>query len=76
MTRRAPALQPHHLADLRSSGLTDETIQAAGFRSRTAAEVGQILNGRNAGAGMEIPYPASDGTAAFSRQVLPLTARI
>jgi P4 family phage/plasmid primase-like protien len=65
--RRAPALQPHHLADLRSSGLTDKTIRDAGFRSLTAVEVRQILNGRNVGPGLEIPYPAADGVAAFSR---------
>jgi P4 family phage/plasmid primase-like protien len=65
--RRALALQPHHLVDLRSSGLTDKTIRAAGFRSLTAVEVRQILNGRNVGPGLEIPYPAADGVAAFSR---------
>ena len=46
-----------HLADLRRSGLTDEIIAAAGFRSLSAAEVAALLGRDDAGAGLAIPYP-------------------
>jgi hypothetical protein len=48
-------LQPRHLADLRRSGLSDDTIAAAGIRSLTAAEVKAAI-GMDAGPGMGIPY--------------------
>jgi len=51
----AEALAPNHLADLRASGLSDETIAAAGFRSLSAAEVRAVV-GMDAGPGLAIPY--------------------
>jgi hypothetical protein len=52
----AKELLPHHLEDLQRSGLSDETIDAMGFYSGTAAEVKAIL-GFDAGPGLLIPYP-------------------
>lgn len=57
-------LTPEHVADLRRSGLNDETIAAVGFRSLAAHEVRGILDYPTAGTGMAIPYPGcifSDG---------------
>ncbi len=54
---RAPTgLNEHHLADLRRSGLTDDTIAAAGFRSLSTAEARDILD-MDAGPGLAVPYP-------------------
>ncbi len=50
-------LTPEHVADLRRSGLSDETIAAAGFRSLGAHEVRRLLDYPTACAGMAIPYP-------------------
>ncbi len=53
-----------HRDDLRRSGLTDETIAAAGFYSISADEVAALLGRANAGSGLAIPYPdctLSDG---------------
>ena len=50
-----PTLLDHHIADLRASGLGEETIAAAGFRSCSAAEVLSLL-GMDAGSGLAIPY--------------------
>ena len=58
-------LTEEHLADLRRSGLTDETIAAAGFYSLSAAEVAALLGRDDVGSGMAIPYAGctcSDGT--------------
>jgi hypothetical protein len=49
-------LAEQHLADLRRSGLSDETIAAAGFRSLSAEKVRQVL-GMDVGPGLAIPYP-------------------
>ena len=51
-----PVVSEHHLADLRRSGLTDESVAAGGFRSLTAADVHRIF-GMDAGPGFAIPYP-------------------
>src|SRR2546426_8988158 len=57
-------LRPEHLADLRASGLSDETIAACRFYSADAHEVATIL-GFAAGSGFVLPYgPGSD---AFKR---------
>ena len=48
-------LLPHHLAELRRSGLSEETILRAGFFSAPEAQVREIL-GYGCGAGMVIPY--------------------
>src|SRR5947207_2631032 len=57
-------LKPQHLADLRASGLSDETIEACGFYSGDADEVAQIL-GFPAGSALVFPY--GPGTDAFKR---------
>ena len=57
-------LTEQHLADLRRSGLSDETISAAGFRSLSAEGVREVL-GMDVGSGLAIPYPGaahSDGS--------------
>jgi hypothetical protein len=59
-------LLPHHMEELRGSGLSDETIEALGFYSGTAAEVKDIL-GFDAGPGLVIPYPTYEGAQPFSR---------
>ena len=59
-------LLPHHLADLRRAGLSDNTIQSLGFHSGTATEVKEIL-GFDAGPGLVIPYPCVGGLNPFSR---------
>ncbi len=67
-------LAPSHLEDLRESGLKDETIQEAGFKSVPPRLINKIL-GFNAQIDslIEIPYPGAD----FSRYKLfpPLTDR-
>ncbi len=58
-------LNPHHLADLRGSGLTDETIAAAELHALSAQDVAVLLGRDDAGSGMAIPYPSrafSDGS--------------
>ncbi len=57
---------PHHLDDLRRSGLSDETIQALGFYSGTATEVKAIL-GFDAGPALVIPYACVGGGEPFCR---------
>ena len=59
-------LTPSQLADLRKSGLTDETILAAKFHSVPPRLINKIL-GFNAKIDslLEIPYPGTD----FSRPV-------
>lgn len=59
-------LLPHHMEDLRRSGLTDETIESLGFYSAAAAEVTDILS-FDAGPGLVIPYRPYEGRQAFSR---------
>lgn len=54
---RPPA--EHHLADLRASGLSDETIRAAGICSATADEA--IALGFHSSPAMVIPYPQHAG---------------
>ena len=49
-------LLPHHLADLRESGLTDSTIQSLGFFSGTTERINRLL-GFPVGEGLVIPYP-------------------
>lgn len=49
-------LQAHHLADLKSSGLSDETIQASGCYSAQEPTVRMLL-GFGVGPGLVIPFP-------------------
>jgi len=58
-------LLPQHLADLRRSGLSDQTIAACGFRSVEGAEVTRILCWKKGGeklkACLTIPFIGLDG---------------
>jgi hypothetical protein len=61
-----PVLLPHHLADLRRSGLSDEEIAACGFRStKDPEEVRAILGWKKyqgqLGACLVIPYRNAEG---------------
>jgi hypothetical protein len=59
-------IKPHHLDDLRRSGLSNYTIEALGFYSATEPEVKTIL-GFDAGEGLAIPYPAVGIADPFAR---------
>ena len=61
-------MQANHLKELRASGLSDQTIEAAGVRSAAAEEVRRIL-GRTKpiGPGLVFEYPSCNGAAPFSR---------
>ncbi len=51
-------LLPHHLQDLKKSGLSDETIETLGFYSADQEEIKSLLNRRRSvGPGLVIPYP-------------------
>ena len=63
----AALLRPHHLEDLRRSGLSDETLAAAGIRSQSAGNVRTVLRRKDVGASLEFPYPPLEGRAQFSR---------
>ncbi len=60
---RPSVLHPDHLADLRKSGLTDESIQAAGVYTVPPDEVGKTLGGLANGvvSALAFPYPGYDG---------------
>ena len=60
-------LEPHHVADLRRSGLSNATILAAGFWSASSEEVYLALRRRDVGAALEMPYPSLNGHPCFSR---------
>ncbi len=57
------SLRPEHLADLRRSGLTPETIQAANIYTVPPDEIGKKLGGRANGvvSALAFPYPGQDG---------------
>src|SRR5262245_17218140 len=63
------ALAPQHVLDLRRSGLTDETVEAAGLYTVTdPAEVARLLNwtggGEKLGACLAFPFRAPDGQSS------------
>lgn len=61
-------LAPHHLADLRSSGLSDATLATAGIRSASEEEARAKLRRREkVSPGIEFPYTALNGEPGFSR---------
>ncbi len=60
-------LEPHHLADLRRSGLTDATIEAAGVYSVDRDEAKTILRFDPGSGGWAIPYPAHGHLPPFIR---------
>jgi hypothetical protein len=55
-------LHADHLADLRKSGLTDETIRAAGIYTVTPGDIGKKLGGlgNNVVSALAFPYPGFD----------------
>jgi hypothetical protein len=57
------ALAPEHLADLRKSGLTDETIRAQHIRSVPPAMISKLLgaNWERVRSAMLVPYASVDG---------------
>ena len=65
MEHNTTSLQPEHLADLRKSGLTNETIAAAGFRtldeSERSKELGTLAS--KVTSAYLIPYPGCNGFA-------------
>jgi putative DNA primase/helicase len=63
-------LHPNHLAELRASGLTDETIQAAGIHSESnAVRLGRILNWdkypKRLGSAIVFPFCDADGANGY-----------
>jgi hypothetical protein len=62
------ALEPHHLEDLRQSGLSDETLDVCGIRSAPEKDVRRKLRRRKKlSPGIEFPYTALNGEGDFSR---------
>lgn len=59
-------LQPHHLEDLRASGLSDATITNLGWFSGDGTVTHEIL-GFDAGPGLVIKYPSLNGKCSFTR---------
>jgi Domain of unknown function (DUF3854) len=64
----APHLHPLHLADLKSSGLSDETIQAMGVKSMKPGDISKLASGGlpRVDSVLEFPYPS----LSFSRYKL------
>jgi putative DNA primase/helicase len=60
-------LHPDHLEDLRRSGLSDETIRAAGIYTVTPGDIGKKLGGNNYGilTMLAFPYPGCGGFERF-----------
>lgn len=60
-------LHHEHLDDLRKSGLTDETIKAAGIYTVTPGDIGKKLGGQgnNVVSALAFPYPSFDGYERF-----------
>lgn len=59
-------LSERHLEDLRSSGLSEATIQAAGLYSADSQEARRLGFG-TAGPGLVFPYPSPNGEQPFFR---------
>jgi AAA domain/Domain of unknown function (DUF3854) len=57
---------PGHRSELHASGLSDETIDAAGLYSATAAGVRDVL-GYGGGPGLVFPYASVNGGGAYAR---------
>jgi hypothetical protein len=60
-------LHPDHLADLRRSGLTDATIEAAGIYTVTPDDIDKKLGGLANGvvSALAFPYPGCEGFERF-----------
>ena len=57
------ALHPEHLEDLERSGLTPDTIRAAGIYTLTPGDIGKRLGVNDSGISslLAFPYPGCDG---------------
>ena len=69
---RLPGLLPHHVTDLRKSGLSDETIAAAGIYSETDhLKLATLLNwkkyDRQHGAALVFPFRDELGIVVLNR---------
>lgn len=64
-------LEQRHHDELRASGLSDETIEAAGIHSVSNTTIAEVLRWQpkqhDWGTGYVIPYPGSNGDAQFVR---------
>ena len=60
-------LHPHHLTDLRRSGLTEATIAALGFYSVTSDEAAAILGFDPCRDCLAFPFPSRNGQKPFVR---------
>lgn len=60
-------LHPAHLADLQQSGLTDETIRAAGIYTVTPGDIGKKVGGNDGSivSMIAFPYPRCEGHERF-----------
>ncbi|MFA4901747.1 MAG: DUF3854 domain-containing protein [Desulfobaccales bacterium] len=58
-------LHVDHLADLRKSGLTDETIQAAGIYTVTPGDIGKKLGGNDGGVVSMLCFPYRESHERF-----------
>jgi hypothetical protein len=65
-------LHPLHLADLRASNLTDETIQTMGLKSVRPADISKLASGGlpDVESALEFPYARLNGNDPFSRYKL------
>lgn len=61
------AILSAHLADLQQSGLTDETIRAAGIYTVTPGDIGKKVGGNDGGimSMLAFPYPCCEGHERF-----------
>ena len=61
------SLHPDHLADLKCSGLTPDTIRAAGIYTVTPGGIGKKLGGNDYGISslLAFPYPGCEGYERF-----------
>jgi hypothetical protein len=60
-------LNPQHRNDLLRSGLNDVTIAQSNIYSGTVDDIADVLDRKDLGAGMIIPYPTLHGSARFAR---------
>jgi hypothetical protein len=60
LDEKSPRLAASHLADLRKSGLTDETIREAGIYSVRPGDISKIFNHPKIESMLVFPYPGTD----------------
>lgn len=72
MTDNRPVLAEHHLKDLRSSGLSDETIAASRCYSALPEEIARILGFDIGSGGLVFLYPGPDNYRRVKADTPPL----